>query len=52
MRKKQFTQGITIFTTPEMYSAIKKASDETEVSISEFFRNVVAWYLSMNGRSE
>ena len=45
MKKRQFTQGITIFTTPEMYEDIKKVSDERSISLSELFREMIASYL-------
>jgi hypothetical protein len=41
MRKKTYTQGITIFTTPEMYQAVKEVSDEQEISLGEFFRKMI-----------
>jgi len=49
MKARRFTQGITIFTTPAMYQAVKKITDEERMSISEFFRNVVNEYLSQSG---
>ena len=49
MKTRRFTQGITIFTTPEMYQAVKKITDEERMSISEFFRNVVNDYLNHSG---
>lgn len=45
MRTRRYTQGITFFTTPQMYLDVKAASDDLEVSLSELFRDMIAWYL-------
>lgn len=45
MKTRKYTQGITLFTTPDMYQKVKRASDEMEVSLSEFFRGMIARYL-------
>jgi hypothetical protein len=45
MKLRKYTQGITIFTTPEMYHEVKRVSDELEVSLSELFREMISQYL-------
>jgi hypothetical protein len=44
---KKFTHGISFFTTPEMYWAIKKDAEEFGISISNLMRRVFEDY--MNG---
>ena len=44
MKKRTYTQGITIFTTPEMYQAVRKASDDLNISLAELFREMVRQY--------
>jgi CO dehydrogenase/acetyl-CoA synthase epsilon subunit len=41
MKPRKYTQGITIFTTPQMYQDVKEASDALEISLSEFFRSII-----------
>jgi len=45
MKTRKFTQGITIFATPEMYADIKTVSDQMRVSLSELFRKIIGEYL-------
>ena len=45
MKGRTYTQGITIFTTPQMYTDVKNASDKMEISLSEFFRIILREYL-------
>jgi len=45
MKLRKYTQGVTIFTTPEMYCEVKKVSDAEQVSLSEIFRQMIAEYL-------
>jgi len=45
MKLRKFTQGVTLFTTPEMYCEVKKVSDEKQVSLSELFREMITEYL-------
>ena len=45
MKPRKYTQGVTIFTTPEMYQKVKQVSDETQVSLSELFRKMITEYL-------
>ena len=44
MKKKKFTHGITFFTIPEMFEAIRNVSDELEVGVSDFMRQLVEHY--------
>ena len=44
MKRKRFTQDITIFVEPEMYQAVKQESDELEISLSEMVRIMVIMY--------
>ena len=48
MKKRLYTQGITFFTTTEMYDEIKKITVEKEVALSELLRNLVDQYLKSN----
>lgn len=45
MKLRKYTQGITIFTTPEMYHEAKRMSDRMEISLSELFREMITEYL-------
>ena len=46
MKRKTYTQGVTFFLAPEMYEALKKISDETQVSLSELLlRNIIELFL-------
>jgi hypothetical protein len=45
MKLRKYTQGVTIFTTPEMYHEVKRVSDEMEISLSELFREIISQYL-------
>jgi predicted CopG family antitoxin len=45
MKKKKYLQGITFFVQPEMYGAMKKISDEREISLSELLRELVENHL-------
>jgi predicted DNA-binding protein len=49
MKRKTYTQGVTFFLAPEMYEALKKLSDENQVSLSELLRNIIELFLE--GRS-
>ena len=51
MKTRRYTQGITLFTTPEMYQAVKRVSDDMEISLSEFFRGMIARYLETHHSS-
>jgi len=42
---KKFTHGISFFTTPEMYWAIKKDAEEFGISISNLMRRVFEDYM-------
>jgi hypothetical protein len=45
MKLRKYTQGISIFTTPEMYLEVKRVSDEMQISLSELFREMISRYL-------
>ena len=45
MRGKKFTHGITFFVTAEMYQAIKKDTDELQISASDLIRRLIEDYL-------
>ena len=45
MRGKRFTHGITFFVTAEMYQAIKKDTDELQISTSDLMRRLTEDYL-------
>ena len=40
MKRKRFTHAITFPTTPEVYEALKKESDEYGMSLSELMRGL------------
>ena len=40
MRNKQYSRAITIYMSPEKFSIIKKITDEKEISIGSWFRNL------------
>jgi hypothetical protein len=42
MKTKKFTHGVTIFMTVEMYQAVRKLSDQKQISLSELIRQVIA----------
>lgn len=44
MKIKRYIQGITFFTTPQMYQDVKQASDELVISLGEFLRNIIGEY--------
>ncbi len=44
MKIRQYTQGITIFTSPEMYQNVKRLSDERNISMAELFREMIEEY--------
>jgi len=41
MRKPKFTQPVTIYLDPETYRKIKTITDETDISVCEWFREIV-----------
>lgn len=46
MRGKKFTHGITFFVTAEMYQAVKRDSDEFQISTSDLMRRLIEDYLT------
>ena len=44
MKYRKYVQGITFFTTPQMYQDVKQASDELAISLGEFLRNIIEEY--------
>ena len=42
MKTKQFTHGVTIFMTLEMYQAVRNLSDQKQISLSELIRRLIA----------
>jgi hypothetical protein len=45
MRRKKFTHAITFPTTPEVYEALKKDSDEFGISLSDLMRRLTDDYV-------
>ena len=52
MKKRKFTQGLTMFTTPEMYQDMKKLSDERNISLSELFREMIDEYFESHQNNQ
>ena len=46
MKKAQFTKTLTVALSPELYGKIKKVTEEKEISISEWFRDLTETALS------
>jgi len=46
MKQRKFTNGITFFTTPQMYEVLKGISDKKDLGLSEFLRNIIEEYLT------
>lgn len=52
MKQRKFTNGITFFTSADMYEKLKGISDERDVGISEFLRDIIGEYLAECAESE
>jgi hypothetical protein len=52
MRLKRYTHGLTFFITTEMFEALKKISDEKEISMSELLREVLDQYICQQPQAE
>lgn len=48
MKVKKYIQGITFFTTLQMYQTLKDISDQREISLSDLLREIIDSYLSVN----
>ena len=46
MRKAHFTKTLSMAISPELYGKIRKITDEKNISISEWFRDVAGNYLT------
>ena len=44
MKKRIYTEGTTVFLSPEMYQAVRKESDIQGISVSELFRIMIREY--------
>jgi predicted DNA-binding protein len=44
MKKRIYTEGTSVFLSPEMYQAVRKESDDLGISLSELFREMVREY--------
>lgn len=44
MRKRKYTQPISISVSSEIYQAVKRMSDQREISLSELFRDIIKYY--------
>lgn len=47
MKRKTYTQGVTFFITPEMLEALKRMSDDSQISLSELLRNIIELFLEI-----
>jgi hypothetical protein len=45
MKRKTYTQGVTFFITLEMLEALRKMSDDSQISLSELLRNIIKEFL-------
>lgn len=52
MRKRNYTQGISISVSQDIYQALKRISDQREVSLSELFREMIKFYLDKHVSKE
>jgi len=52
MRKAQFTKTLSMAISPELYDKIKNMTDEKNISISEWFRDVAENYLTNVTKNE
>ena len=46
MKIKKYIQGVTFFISTDMYSDLKKISDQREISTSELLRELIGEYLT------
>lgn len=44
MKKRVFTQIVSLFVAPEMYDQVKQESDDLNISLSELFREMARQY--------
>ena len=49
MKKKKYLQGVTFFVGTEMYGEMKRISDEREISLSEFLRELISNHFKAAG---
>lgn len=52
MKPKKLKNGVTVFTTDEMYESIKRISDEQEISLGQLIREAIDAYLSNQPKIE
>lgn len=48
MKMKKYVQGVTFFTTPTMYEQIKQLTDDKNIGVSEFIRDLIEKYFNSN----
>jgi hypothetical protein len=52
MRAKTYTHGVSFSTTKQMYEAIKKASHEQSIDMSDFLRDLIEDYFRDKNNEE
>jgi len=52
MRKRKYSQPISISVSTEIYQAVKRISDQREISLSELFRDMIIFYLNKHDAKE
>ncbi len=52
MRKPKFTKAITIVFPPDLYQEVKRITDEQEISVSHWFRDVAGTALNTSAEKE
>ena len=50
MRKAKYTQPVTIYLDPDTYRKIKTITDEKDISVCEWFRDIVKVALSRDNQ--
>jgi len=52
MRSRKYTQAISISVSNDIYQAVKRMSDQREISLSELFRDMIKFYMDKHESKE
>lgn len=52
MRKRKYTQPISITVSSEIYQEVKRMSDQREISLSELFRDMIKYYFDKHNSKD